>query len=69
MTPRPPRGPVRGRRAGSRADFDIALELLERHHAIVADVVTHRLGLDAIQSAFATASDKRSGAIKVSLLP
>jgi len=56
-------------RAGPRADFDVALDLLERQREVVAGVITHRVGLDAIQSGFATAADKRSGAIKVSVQP
>jgi L-iditol 2-dehydrogenase len=56
-------------RAAPRADFDVALDLLERQRERAAGVVTHRVGLDAIQSGFATASDKRSGAIKVSVQP
>jgi 2-desacetyl-2-hydroxyethyl bacteriochlorophyllide A dehydrogenase len=56
-------------RAGPRADFEIAMDLLERHRDLAAGLITHRVGLDAIQSAFTTAADKRSGAIKVSVLP
>jgi hypothetical protein len=32
-------------------------------------MIMHRVNPDAIQSAFTTAADKRSGAIKVSVLP
>jgi threonine dehydrogenase-like Zn-dependent dehydrogenase len=56
-------------RTGSRPDFDIALELLEQHRDLAAALITHRLGLDAIQSAFETASDRRGGAIKVTVAP
>lgn len=56
-------------RTGPRADFDIAMDLLERHRHVAAGLITHRVNLDAIQSAFTTAADKGSGAIKVSVLP
>jgi len=56
-------------RTGSRPDFAIALELLEQHRDLAAALITHRLGLDAIQSAFETASDRRRGAIKVTVAP
>jgi L-iditol 2-dehydrogenase len=56
-------------RAGPRADFEIAMGLLERHRDLAAGLITHRIGLDDVQSAFTTAADKRSGAIKVSVLP
>ena len=56
-------------RTGARADFAVAMDLLEHHRELAAGLITHRVGLDAIQSAFATAADKRSGAIKVSVLP
>jgi L-iditol 2-dehydrogenase len=55
-------------RAGPRADFEVALHLLEHHHD-VADLITHRMALDAVQAAFATAADKHGGAIKVTVDP
>lgn len=56
-------------RVGRRADFEIAMDLLQRHRDLAAALITHRVDLDAIQSAFTSAADKRSGAIKVSVLP
>ncbi len=56
-------------RAGPRPDFDLALDLLRRHGEVLLAVVTHRFGLDDIQSAFLAASDKHRGAIKVAVLP
>jgi L-iditol 2-dehydrogenase len=56
-------------RTGPRADFDIALELLERHRDLASALITHRIGLDAIQSAFEAASERRGGAIKVTVTP
>jgi L-iditol 2-dehydrogenase len=55
-------------RSGRRADFDVALDLLERS-GDVHDLITHRIGLDVVQTAFATAADKRNGAIKVTVVP
>lgn len=56
-------------RTGPRADFDVAIDLLARQREAAASLITHRVGLDAIQSAFRTAADKRSGAIKVCVNP
>jgi 2-desacetyl-2-hydroxyethyl bacteriochlorophyllide A dehydrogenase len=56
-------------RPAPRADFEVALDLLERRREVVAGLITHRIALDAVQSAFTTAADKRSGAIKVTVLP
>lgn len=49
------------------ADFERALHLLAAHHQEFASIVTHRFPLDDIATAFATAADKHSGAIKVSV--
>jgi 2-desacetyl-2-hydroxyethyl bacteriochlorophyllide A dehydrogenase len=55
-------------RAGARADFDIALDLLAREGArLAATVITHRFGLDEIAPAFRTAADKATGSIKVTI--
>lgn len=56
-------------RAGPRADFTIALQLLASNAAVVNDLVTHRFGLERIGEAFDAAADKRRGAIKVAVLP
>jgi L-iditol 2-dehydrogenase len=56
-------------RAGPRADFEVALDLLQARAELAASLITHRVGLEAIQSGFETAADKRNGAIKVSVLP
>jgi 2-desacetyl-2-hydroxyethyl bacteriochlorophyllide A dehydrogenase len=56
-------------RVGPRADFDVATDLLARDHARVRRLITHRFDLDRIGEAFATAADKRSGAIKVTITP
>jgi 2-desacetyl-2-hydroxyethyl bacteriochlorophyllide A dehydrogenase len=51
------------------ADFDIALECIEAHAASLAGLVTHTFALADVQTAFETAADKTSGAIKVMLAP
>ncbi|GIW41141.1 MAG: iditol 2-dehydrogenase [Candidatus Binatia bacterium] len=56
-------------RTGPRADFEIALELLDRHRDTVRAWVTHRFPLDRIAEGFATASDKKAGSIKVAIHP
>ena len=46
-------------RAGSRADFDVAVDLLHRHGAQLAKtMITHRFPLDRLGEAFETAADK-----------
>jgi 2-desacetyl-2-hydroxyethyl bacteriochlorophyllide A dehydrogenase len=55
-------------RAGSRADFDVVVDLLRRHgDRIGATMITHRYPLAKIAEAFETASDKRTGSIKVTI--
>jgi L-idonate 5-dehydrogenase len=55
-------------RSGSRADFDIAVDLLQRHGAQLANtLITHRLPLDRLSEGFAIASDKQRGSIKVTI--
>lgn len=56
-------------RAGVRADFDIALDLLRRHRDLVAPLVTHRFPLAQIETGFAVASDKAQRSVKVSITP
>ena len=55
--------------AGTRTDFDVAVSLLADHADLVRTIVTHRFGLDDVNEAFRTASDKGSGSIKVSIEP
>jgi (R,R)-butanediol dehydrogenase/meso-butanediol dehydrogenase/diacetyl reductase len=55
-------------RVGSRADFDVVVDLLRRHGSRIAGtMVTHRFPLARIAEAFETAADKRSGSIKVTI--
>jgi threonine dehydrogenase-like Zn-dependent dehydrogenase len=56
-------------RATGRADFAEAVALLDAERDVVAPLVTHRLPLDRVAEAYATAGDRRAGAIKVSLAP
>lgn len=53
---------------GPRSDYDETLALLDKYTAVVAPLVTHTYPLDQASEAFATALDKRSGAIKVTVL-
>ncbi len=54
-------------RTMARADFEIALGLLARQPEQFRSLITHRFELAELARAFATAADKRSGAIKVSV--
>jgi (R,R)-butanediol dehydrogenase/meso-butanediol dehydrogenase/diacetyl reductase len=55
-------------RVGSRADFDVVVDLLRRQGAQLAKtMITHRLPLERIDEAFRTAADKTSGSIKVTI--
>ena len=54
---------------GRHADYDDALALLQKYHAVVEPLVTHTYPLAQAAEAFATSVDKRSGAIKVTVLP
>lgn len=59
------RGSMTYGRSGSRADFERALTLLAERPDRFRFLITHRFSLNEIHRAFATAADKRSGAIKV----
>lgn len=54
---------------GQHADYDDTLALLQKYHAVVEPLVTHTYPLEQAAEAFATSVDKRSGAIKVTVLP
>ena len=51
------------------AEFASAVRLLPRYASELRPLQTHQLPLDQISQAFTTADDKKSGAIKVTLLP
>ncbi len=57
-----------GRHAGGR-DIDAAAALLAGNSALAQTLITHRYPLDAAAEAFATASTRAEGAIKVVLEP
>lgn len=50
-------------------EFSTAARLTGRWHPELAALTTHQFALDAVATAFATADDKSTGAIKVTLLP
>lgn len=54
---------------GQRRDFEVALDLLSERGVELAQMVTHTFPLAEIQTAFETAADKSSGAIKVLIEP
>ena len=51
-----------------RNEFDIAIEMMGSDRVDLRPLVTHKVSLENIQAGFDTASDKRSGAIKVQVL-
>jgi len=56
--------------SGSRADFEIALDILARDgEAMRRSMITHRFPLEQIAEGFLAANDKASGSIKVSIAP
>ncbi len=50
-------------------EFRVAVDLLPRYRSELEPLQTHRFSLDAVADAFACAADKKSGAIKVTVLP
>ena len=52
-----------------RHDYEIAMELLATRRVPLKDMVTHSFALSEMQEALRTAGDKRTGAIKVQVLP
>jgi 2-desacetyl-2-hydroxyethyl bacteriochlorophyllide A dehydrogenase len=56
-------------RRGRESDFDTALEILAQRGNELRHLVTHAFALRDAQRAFATAADKKSGAVKVMLEP
>lgn len=56
-------------RAGTRSDFDLALDIAARRAETLRSLVTHRFPVERTAEAFETAADKKTGSIKVSVLP
>jgi threonine dehydrogenase-like Zn-dependent dehydrogenase len=50
-------------------EFETGVELAARYRNELAPLQTHQFALDSVAGAFACASDKRSGAIKVTICP
>ena len=57
---------ARDRRVG---EFALTTELLLRHRDVLAELITHRFSLDQVREAFDAAGDRKSGAIKVQVMP
>lgn len=53
---------------GQTPDFRIAADVVDRERERLATLITHRVPLREIDTAFARAADKRAGALKVSVL-
>jgi L-iditol 2-dehydrogenase len=56
-------------RAGTRSDFDLSLEIAGRQATALRSLVTHRFPLERTGEAFETANDKKTGSLKVSVIP
>jgi 2-desacetyl-2-hydroxyethyl bacteriochlorophyllide A dehydrogenase len=56
-------------RPGRRSDYEIAIEIMRRNAEQLRRMITHRYPLAQVADAYATADDKRSGAIKVHVQP
>jgi 2-desacetyl-2-hydroxyethyl bacteriochlorophyllide A dehydrogenase len=55
-------------RAPGEPDFETAIRLVAGHRSALAHLTTHAVPLDAVDRGFALASDKKSGAVKVSVV-
>jgi len=56
-------------RLGRHSDYELAIEIMRRNATRMKAMITHRYGLDQIAEAYATADDKSTGAIKVTITP
>ncbi len=56
-------------RGGRQSDYDVAIEIMRRDADNLRQLITHRFPLDRAAEAYATADDKSSGAIKVTITP
>ncbi len=56
------------RAPGQTPDFRVAANVVDAERERLASLITHRVSLADVDAAFASASDKRSGAVKVSVL-
>ena len=56
-------------RKGRHSDYELALEIMRRNAESLRRAITHRFPLDQVAEAYATADDKSTGAIKVTITP
>lgn len=56
-------------RHGERADFHDAVALLDAQRDRLAEIPSHAVPLDEVERAYALASDKASGVVKVRIVP
>ncbi|HEY8173916.1 MAG TPA: alcohol dehydrogenase catalytic domain-containing protein [Dehalococcoidia bacterium] len=56
-------------RGGRRSDYELSIEIMRRNVDAMRKLITHRFPLEKIADAYATADDKSSGAIKVTITP
>lgn len=56
-------------RSGRQSDYEIAIEIMRRNAESLRRAITHRYVLEDVGEAYATADDKKSGAIKVTITP
>lgn len=56
-------------RGGRHSDYELSIEIMRRNAESLRRLITHRYPLDQIADAYATADDKSSGAIKVTITP
>lgn len=54
-------------RPGPLSDFEVSLQIAERHAEELRRLITHRVALDDIERGFAIAADKSQGSIKVTV--
>ena len=54
---------------GMQHDYEIATPLLDEHRDLLAELITHRVPLEDAARGIAYASDKSSGALKVTIEP
>ena len=54
-------------RPGARSDYEVALQIADRHKEGLRRLITHRVALADIERGFATAADKSQGSIKVTV--
>jgi threonine dehydrogenase-like Zn-dependent dehydrogenase len=56
-------------RPGGEADFAVATRLVHDERELLASFVTHQFPLEEIDAAFETATNKKAGAVKVTVRP